>query len=118
MARSELVVEERNTGMWGLFWLTEDGDLGMAVGDIQFRNEPKNADDHKIWRVDKAAKVFANGERDQRDRGYEFNTKTHALKALRAANAALKKGPLEEWEAKALAAGWKPPKGWKNPTAS
>jgi len=113
VARSEFIVEERRNGTWGLFWLTQDGDLGMAVGDIQFSNEPRDADDHEIWRVNNAAKVFANDERDYLDRGYEFDTKTAALKAQRAANAALKNGPLEEWEAKALAAGWKPPKGWK-----
>lgn len=113
MARSEFIVEDRISGTWGLFWIGEDGEPGMAVGDIQFRKEPNDADKHKIWRVNNAAKVFSNGEHDSLDRGYEFDTKTAALKAQRAANVALKNGPLEEWEAKALAAGWKPPKGWK-----
>jgi len=44
--------------------------------------------------------------------GFKFDSRTEALKALSLARAALKtKRPFADWELKALAAGWTPPKG-------
>ena len=49
--------------------------------------------------------------------GLIWSSKTDAQKALNAANAALEahrsSKPYPEWAVKALAAGWKVPKGWK-----
>jgi hypothetical protein len=62
--------------------------------------------------ADHAAKPFA----ESRGRnGFVFGSQSSALKALRAARAALKNlgAPMPEWALKATAAGWKPPKGWK-----
>lgn len=53
--------------------------------------------------------------------GIQFYSQGHATKLLRAARARLKLAkiewessvPVPDWVGKALAAGWKPPKGWK-----
>jgi hypothetical protein len=43
--------------------------------------------------------------------GWSWPTKALADTAKKAILAAMKNRPLEDWEQKALAAGWKPPKG-------
>jgi hypothetical protein len=111
MARSRFIADVNNYGTWSLWWVDDHGEAGGALGDIEFRKEPQNKDDKEIWRACNAAKPFV--ETRSKAYGYEFATKTHCMAARRAADAAIRNTPVEEWEARALAAGWKPPKGWR-----
>lgn len=113
------------------WYLVEDDELGSYVGDLGTGPHKMKAGttederiDNEVRTVDNAAyDLWKNSSRKEsgiyRERPmgtYFWETRSRAMVALRALKAALKafrskKAPLEEWEQKALAAGWKPPKG-------
>lgn len=110
--KDRLVIEEERRGYrYFIAWyLADDGDIGALLGDTHPHN---GTDEHDI--ASRAAHEASEGTIESS--GYFWETKAQATTALRAANAALKvarsKIPLPEWAKRALAAGWKMPKGWK-----
>ena len=68
--------------------------------------------------------IFKNGAHKRDNRGFYWESKSVASRVLRVVNAARRefdiwckqqkaKTPLPDWAVKALAAKWKPPKGWE-----
>ena len=116
MARSNFVRERNDDDTWSLHWVLED-DLGGILGDLHSGTtedvEPSDvgSEDHECWRAAMAASPFAKERRKYH--GFVFKDEKTCKAAQQAADAAIRNKPIEEWEAKALAAGWKPPKGWK-----
>jgi hypothetical protein len=104
-------------GEWRIAWVFED-DVGGLLG--QSREDglgpaPSGIDDWEQWAACKAIlDAYPDVERDRES--FIWSTESSAKKALRIAKASLKGGqekPMPEWALKALANGWKPPKGWK-----
>jgi hypothetical protein len=62
--------------------------------------------------ADHAALPFSSGRRGGH---FVFDSRADAKKAIAAARLAIKslERPMPDWATRALAAGWKPPKGWK-----
>lgn len=96
---------------WAIAWWHE-GEDGLCLGE----NFPSA--DHET-QVAQAA-IFEAGlapERDALMRLWLWDSKKAAFASLRVANAALVAAesdkPWPDWAQKALAHGWKPPKGWK-----
>lgn len=93
-------------------WFGDEGE-GATLGDGH-PHDPKSQDEHDI--ASRAAYDAAT-PCEVAHSGYKWATTSEATKALRAANAALKvaqsKVSVPGWAQKALAAGWKMPKGWK-----
>lgn len=121
MARNPyLVVNDHESDNWKyrLSWyLPEDDDIGGNVGDLSYTEsdlKTLGAGD-----VDCAIAYLAVAKLDgiQRDsRGVFWDTRAAAQSALRVAKAAITAGvdkPMPDWAQKAIAAGWKAPKGWK-----
>lgn len=115
--KDRLVVIE-GLGHYGyqLAWkLGDSGEIGLIVGEGKtpvhqgLGDPPMGQDDWEVWTATRTARGLAD---EVTPSGFIFHEERRAREALRACNAALKKAkrPLEDWEAKALAAGWKPPK--------
>lgn len=100
--KDKLIVQE-DRGVYRIFWwLAEEQDLGAELGD----GHEEGDDKHAV--ATRAAKTTPGVEKDSRS--YYWESRSAASAALQIANAALKNKPLADWERKALAAGWKPPK--------
>lgn len=106
-----LVAQECRDG-WELVWAFEDDD-GCALGDEETGDPVTSA----AW---SAVEAFAAANPDTVSRprgdGFVFNTERTARKVLAVVNAAMLAAaankPLPDWAQKAIAAGWKAPKGW------
>ena len=119
MSKDKLVIEQsRNREwLWRIYWyLAEEQELGACVGegDPEYwmsDNAPSNREEWEYWASAKAIHSLG-AERD--NEGFFFDSRSAANAALKVAKEALKQDrPLPEWAQKALAEGWKPPKGWK-----
>lgn len=111
MAKDRLVISEGRNGYVIQWYLADIQDVGASLGDgpIPASDPPP---EHEDWEIIVAARAAGNASPDGRDRdGFFWESKAKARAALVSANAALKNKPLVDWEVKALAAGWKPPKG-------
>lgn len=99
-----------------IVWCDEVDGVGATVGECwreheegQAPDREKNEDSWDCWAAEHAAASFAD---EMNSDGFAFYSMTTARKAMAAIKAALKaKRPLFDWEQKALAAGWKRPKG-------
>ena len=90
-----------------------DGEEGAWLGDYLQHNPTFHDDDeHRV--ATEAANQAGGCEID--NIGLRWESKARAQEALVSARAALKAArsskPYPEWAIKALAAGWKAPKGW------
>lgn len=116
MSKDKLVCEESRYGYKVVWWIEvdpgKDYEYGAELGDAH-PHDPQSKDAHDI----SSRAAFAASPPDVIRGGYHWESKARAAVALREANAALKvaqsKVPLPDWAQKALAAGWKMPKGWK-----
>ena len=96
---------------WRLAWyLVEEEEIGLIVGDSRIQKVPSDPDDWKVYMADLIAKRSEGVQRDCV--GLYWKSRSGAAAALRAIKQQWKVGkrPLEDWEHKAIAAGWKPPK--------
>ena len=102
---------DKKHGSFGISWFSHDGE-GLAMGEYAIAKEPaRDSDDWEAWAAERAAKTVPHESRERS--GALVWSRTNAALAMKAIKAALKaKRPLYDWEQKALAAGWKPPKGW------
>lgn len=115
----KLVVDDSGPGgAIRLTWqLDSDEDLGGSIGDGYDPNElePERGVDEEAWMTwaaERAALPFIDSGA-RHNYGFQFASVAKAKSAL----AAIKLGwatkrPLLDWEQKAIAANWKPPKGW------
>lgn len=108
---SDKLVLIENEYSYRICWVV-DGEEGALLGDyLRHSTDIKEDDEHRI--VTEAAR-FHGGEID--NLGLFWESRARAQKALVSARAALKAArsskPYPEWAVKALAAGWKAPKGW------
>lgn len=117
-------------GVWAIAWEDDEGYEGLYVGDLsgdeadialqkralQEADEELRADIRSNLEcavvqqaVRELSKTFVDGN------VFLFETQSSATAALRVAKTALKNidVPMPSWATQALAAGWKPPKGWK-----
>lgn len=119
MRKPYLVVDDRDgrNWQWRLSWyIPEDEDLGGSLGEFDYTELQKlDPDDHDGLAAYRAVEAIEGVEKDSG--GFYWDSRGKALAALRIAKAAIKAGadsrPLPDWATKALAAGWKAPKGWK-----
>lgn len=111
----------------GIGWDFCDGEgVNLFVGDTRgMANCPVPDDDERhLWAAEVAAAKYIaehpdavkEAPRSPYSRAYHFTSEKHGRAVLALAKAAVaevlsKKAPLADWEQKALAAGWKPPKG-------
>ncbi len=122
MAKDRLVVTELRGGHgYCVGWyLAEEQEMGLLLGEAWRKNRRTkdravvSDDELDTWAAEHA---LASLEHERRGEGcFEFESRAQAAAALKLARAAIKAAraevPLEEWEKKALAAGWKPPRGW------
>lgn len=129
---SKLVVMDERDGFM-LAWADDDGEAGAYVGQdamtlpekmeaqLAKAKAERRLDDIEYWTVEIAARN-PNLPATARRLGYVCDSRSavnrfaaHLRAAVKAARAEFKTGrPPEDWETKARAAGWKPPKGWKS----
>ena len=108
MSKDRLVVHEDRHGYRIVWFLADEQDHGATLGEGWSRCDDDDPyGDHGI--ATRAAKKTLGVERDER--GFYWESRSVAQTALKVIKAALKNKPLEDWEQKALAAGWKPPAG-------
>jgi hypothetical protein len=109
----KLVIEHQDYNFY-LAWADEDG-TGAFLGQDQSDGTgeaPEDRDAYEHWLACKMCRDM-EAEWDRRW-GFHWESESGAKKARAAINTALKQGrDLPEWAKTALAAGWKPPKGWK-----
>jgi hypothetical protein len=116
MAKSPFIHFEQKY-VWRAGWLVNDEEYGEEVGlwlGQAPQLEPEDGAEREEWEtylVDQALKV-AGTECD--NDGFFWETESQCKKALKLAREAMKfERPVPDWAQKAIAAGFKPPKGWK-----
>src|SRR5882762_6400461 len=113
MSDPTLIVEVTRGYEWRLVWyFPDENDTGATFGDEGESTGQELFEQNAGY---SAAKLTHGCERDKI--GFYWNTEPQAKRAKTAINAAIKsarsKRPLPDWAIKAIAAGWKAPKGWK-----
>lgn len=97
---------------FGIAWIDDDENYGESDG--LYLGED-GGDDAEHMAATNAARAVRDPE-ETSGGGLCWHTATDAKAALRVAKAAVKAlrecKPWPEWATTALAAGWKPPKGW------
>jgi hypothetical protein len=121
MTIEELALRKSPQGFF-IVWLT-DGEEGARVGqDITLQDGVyvehyflKSDDDFEYVTVEREAMAFANENLDSVRRGFCIKGKGKAEELLERLEGARKRffESLPDWARHAMAAGWKPPKGWK-----
>jgi len=108
--------DERNYKYRLSWYLPEDDDIGGSLGDPEYTEaDLKTADADDVDSVIAYLAVSKMGVPKDYN-GFYWETRSQAQSALRIAKAAIAAGvdrPMPDWATKALAAGWKAPKGWK-----
>lgn len=122
MAKDRLVIEEIRGGGYCVGWyLDEEQEMGLLLGEAWSKNRRTKdralvkEDELETWAAEHA---LADVTHERHGEGcFEFESRAQAVAALKLARAAIRAARaevlLEEWEKKALAAGWKPPSGWE-----
>jgi|GEM_PF-4233254 len=115
MSTCKLVVVDYAHG-YALQWIVDDDD-GAYVGqsaDMSEEVSRKSRDDRETYLAEQAAKS-SKAEAEIVGGIYVWESYRAADAVRKAAMLAIKTDAAEmpEWATKALAAGWKPPKGWK-----
>mgnify|MGYP003494096662 FL=1 len=111
----QLVVDEDRRGYFRITWyLADEGEMGATLGDggdIGQGEAPTERADYEHWL---ACKTCHESGAARDGNGFHRESEKNARVVLRQIREALKQDrPLPEWAKTALAAGWKPPKGWK-----
>jgi hypothetical protein len=116
MSKDKLDIDERNYVSRIGWWIAEDGDFGLFLGNIELSTLDDASETRAACDAIRSLPQALQPMNIQNDE-WEWDSRTAATKALRTARAAMKlvaeNRPLPAWAATALANGWKPPKGWK-----
>jgi hypothetical protein len=118
-----LAIEERG-GAYRIGWYfygdeNEDEEFGLMLGDHIVSDGIDNRETQAAADAIAASPFRPDYPESlaKRGRAWTWESKSKAQKALAIANAAIKalnaKKPWPDWALKAVAAGWKAPKGWK-----
>lgn len=113
--KDKLIVDNIARG-WRIVWELEDGDIGADLNPADCKGKAPSSDEERgNWEHHVACETAGTTpEVLKDDRGFYWETEAQARRALRIIKEALKQDrPMPEWAKTALAAGWKPPKGWK-----
>lgn len=114
--KDRLVIERNQDQTYTIDWyIPDECEMGGRLG--QDKNDgrgepPKDREDYEHWL---ASKVAAQSTGVRRNRyGFFWDSRREVDAAMRQIKEALRQDrPLPEWAKKALAEGWKPPKGWR-----
>lgn len=108
------IFENRGGYTYYIGWLCWDDEFGDDEGLRLGEGRNSEFADHHA--AEEAVKDMKDG-REGEDGPFWWESRSGAQKALKVAKEAVKlaaeKRPLPEWAKKALAEGWKAPKGWK-----
>lgn len=102
--------------MFRIGWEFEEDGMGAVVGESWTRHDVDKSPptDREEWECWMAAKIASTSPGVQHSFGFCWETSAEARAVLRQIKEAFKQDrPLPDWAQKALAEGWKPPKGWK-----
>lgn len=112
MAKDRLVVDGENYAYYLRWYLPDESDYGCTIGEDKMPSEP-SPDDVEKWENWCAYKVASESRgANPSSAGYFWESKSLAVAALAAIKHAWRNSrPLADWEQKAIAAGWKPPRG-------
>lgn len=113
--RDRLVVFQRDMEyVYRIGWLlAEEGEIGLVIGEDSKclkRPEPTDRDAWENWVAHKVARDSQGADHDFG--GFYWESSREAKATLATIKLQFKGGkkPLAEWEKRAIAAGWKPPK--------
>lgn len=114
--KSVLQVVDHRRG-YAIAWV-EDGEEGAYIGEFKGMTEKesrKGRDARECYLAELVVSQIKSGHQYVAGHLYVWERKSDAEAVRKAINAALKADAetMPEWAAKALAEGWKPPKGWK-----
>ncbi len=123
MADRLVVFERRDLYRIG-YYLEDEEDIGAVLGedlniDIPEQDPGLDWGLNSDWDYKIAVKTILSLPDIEKDnQGFYWETRNQAQKILKLIKIALKnyqdsKKDLPDWAKKAIAAGWKPPKGWK-----
>jgi hypothetical protein len=113
MAKEQLIVEEIAYRFY-IGWEDEPGSESIGGFLNQSGTMGQEPKDREVWKHWTACRIAMDSGKSYDSRGYFWDTGPAACAALAQIKLALKqKRPLPGWAKLALAAGWKPPNGWK-----
>lgn len=117
MSKPYLVVEQEGYSFKLCWFFPEDSDLGGSIGDTEYTETDllKATGEDRECAIAYLAAVKTPGV-VKGDCSLTWESKSAATSALRVVKAALATdggAPMPDWANRALAAGWKMPKGWK-----
>lgn len=117
VSKDKLQVFEGNFGFYVAWFLADECDGGARLGDGysgRSRPPPENREDYECWLSERVAYEIAADAYVPGRGVYLWDSRTEASRVLRVINERLKQPrDLPDWAKKALAEGWKPPKGWQ-----
>lgn len=105
------IFETRDGYVYYIGWLCWEDDFGDEEGLRLGEGSGSELDHHA---AEQAVKDMKDG-REGKNGPFFWLSRSGAAKALKVAKEAIKnrERPLPEWAIKAIAAGWKAPKGWQ-----
>jgi hypothetical protein len=120
MAKSKVVLQTDHKDLWRIYWLVDgweggDDEAGGCLGELKsWKEEAPTADDREAWETWAVETALHERGCESDPTGFFWESMDEGKKALAIVKEVLKQErPLPDWAKKALAAGWKPPKGWK-----
>jgi hypothetical protein len=116
MKKDRLVLVDKAYHFSIKWYLAEEHDFGATLGEDSrppSSKPPADRGDWEHWAANKA--LWEMQPRPRRNKeGFYWDTRAEAMRALAVVKEVMKQGrPMPEWAQKALAEGWKPPKGWR-----
>ncbi len=105
------IFETRDGYVYYIGWLCWEEDFGDEEGLRLGEGSGSDLDDHHA--AEQAVKDMKDGREE--NGAFFWESRSSAAKALKVAKEAVKnrERPLPEWAKKAIAEGWKAPKGWQ-----
>lgn len=115
MAKGKYVTWEFSDYEFGIGWL-EDGECDAHLGQSTDDGKgpaPKEREDWEWWIASKIM-LEMGATRSDRRTAYVFDSRSAATAAMQRIKLEFsQERPMPDWAKKALAEGWKAPKGWK-----
>lgn len=118
MNKDRLVVVNEDYRYYLQWHLAEEDDMGLSVGEVTGydteEDAPSDREEWENWIAHKVAQKSKGLMREGQCGYFYWDSKSQASLVLREIKLAWRvERDLPEWAKAALAAGWKPPKGWK-----
>jgi hypothetical protein len=117
--KDHLFVDDSERWLFRLTWyLADDDDIGGTLGDgdrytLKDLERVEEGDRNHVAATLALQEMQSEGKAQRDGRGFYWESRTEATRALVVVNQAIKGQPWPDWAVKAKAAGWKPPRGWK-----